>query len=261
MTPELVSSIDFVPGPAAYWTVVTCSFIVILEFTYWFHHRKEASLKKMSAIFLLVGEATCIILLSFVYRTTGLIGLATAITNYILYFFIENPDLQNAEDLKEAKESVDKANRAKTDFLSNMSHEIRSPMNAIIGFGDSLLTNTSFNAEEARTDIGNIYSSSSTLLDIVNNILNISKIESGEDKLEEKNYNLKKMINSLVDIVKTRIGNKNIKIVLDIDQSLPAELYGDESKLRSILLNLLTNAVKYTEVGKIILKITLYLNL
>ena len=255
MTPELVSSIDFIPGPAAYWVVGTCSFIVFLEFTYWFLHRKEASVKKMSAIFLLVGEATFIILLSFVYRTIGLIGLATSVTNYILYFFIENPDLQNAEDLLETKESIDKANRAKSDFLSNMSHEIRSPMNAIVGFSESLLATNEFNEEEARTDISNIYSSSSTLLDIVNNILNISKIESGEDELEERNYNLKNMVNELVNIAKTRIGYKNVKMMLDLDTSLPAELYGDASKLRSILLNILTNAVKYTEVGKIKLTI------
>ena len=255
MTPELVSSVDFIPGPAAYWVVGTCSFIVFLELSYWFIHRKEASLKKMTAIFLLVGEATFIILLSFVNRTIGLIGLATSVTNYILYFFIENPDLQNAEDLLETKESIDKANRAKSDFLSNMSHEIRSPMNAIVGFSESLLVNSDFNEEEARADISNIYTSSSTLLDIVNNILNISKIESGEEELEERKYNLKTMVNELVNIAKTRIGYKNVKMVLDVDETLPAELYGDAGKLRSVLLNILTNAVKYTEVGKIKLTI------
>ena len=255
MEPELVNSIDFIPGPAAYWVVGTCSFIVFLELSYWFIHRKEASLKKMAAIFLLVGEATFIILLSFVYRNIGFIGLATSVTNYILYFFIENPDLQNAEDLKETKESIDKANRAKSDFLSNMSHEIRSPMNAIIGFSESLLANDVFNEEEARADISNIYTSSSTLLDIVNNILNISKIESGEEELEERKYNHKNMVNELVNIAKTRIGYKNVKMVLDVDENLPVELYGDESKLRSVLLNILTNAVKYTEVGKIKLTI------
>lgn len=256
MDVELVSSIDFIPGPAAYWVVVTCSFIVFLEFVYWFNHRKETTVKKMSAIFLLVSEAAFIITLSFVYRTVGLIGLATSITNYILYFFVENPDLQNAEELLETKESIDKANRAKTDFLSNMSHEVRSPMNAIVGFSESILSSSNYDEEEARADINNIYSSSSTLLDIVNNILNISKIESGEDKLEEKEYNLKNMISTLIDITKTRIGYKNIQVLLDVDPNLPVELYGDGLKLRSVLLNLLTNAAKYTEVGKIKLSIT-----
>ena len=178
-------------------------------------------------------------------------GICAALNLYLLYFFVENPDLERAEELTKLKGSVEKSSRAKSDFLSNMSHEIRSPMNAIVGFSESLLSATAFDEEEARNDIQNIYTASYSLLEIVNNILNVSKIETSDEVLEEKKYNLKYMISELANIATNRIGNKNVKLIIDADENLPVDLYGDATKVRSVLLNIITNAVKYTEVGKI----------
>ena len=97
----------------------------------------------------------------------------------------------------------------------------------------------------------NIYTASNSLLEIVNNILNVSKIETSDEVLEEKKYNLRYMLSDLATIASNRIGNKNVKLIINVDEDLPVDLYGDATKVRSILLNILTNAVKYTEVGKI----------
>ena len=103
---------------------------------------------------------------------------------FFLYFIMENPDIQVAKEIDALKSEIDKSNRAKTDFLNNMSHEIRTPMNAIVGFSDSLLNSPKFDENIARNDIQSIATASNNLLDIINNILDISKIESGKEVLD-----------------------------------------------------------------------------
>ena len=113
---------------------------------------------------------------------------------FFLYFNIENPDLKIIKELETVKDDIERSNRAKSDFLSNMSHEIRSPMNAIVGFSETLLNNPNFDEKSARTDISHIASAGNNLLDIVNNILDISRIESFKEEKDEKEYNLKNLI-------------------------------------------------------------------
>lgn len=137
-----------------------------------------------------------------------------------------------------------------------MSHEIRSPMNAIVGFSETLLNNPNFDEKSARTDISHIASAGNNLLDIVNNILDISKIESGKEVLEKKEYSLSSVVMELSSIIEARLGNKPIKLIIDVDKNIPSKMYGDSTKLFQILLNILTNSVKYTEVGKIKLTVT-----
>ena len=175
---------------------------------------------------------------------------------FFLYFNIENPDLKIIKELETVKDDIERSNRAKSDFLSNMSHEIRSPMNAIVGFSETLLNNPNFDEKSARTDISHIASAGNNLLDIVNNILDISKIESGKEVLEKKEYSLSSVVMELSSIIEARLGNKPIKLIIDVDKNIPSKMYGDSTKLFQILLNILTNSVKYTEVGKIKLTIT-----
>ncbi len=170
---------------------------------------------------------------------------------FFLYFIMENPDIQVAKEIDALKSEIDKSNRAKTDFLNNMSHEIRTPMNAIVGFSDSLLNSPKFDENIARNDIQSIATASNNLLDIINNILDISKIESGKEVLDNKEYNIGKLINDLSNIVQTRIGNNPIKLHIYIDKNIPSVVYGDSTKLYQVLLNIASNSVKYTEVGRI----------
>ncbi len=173
----------------------------------------------------------------------------------VMYFTIENPDLKMIEQLNIAKGQAEKANAAKTDFLSNMSHEIRTPLNAIVGFSQSLGDNESL-SDEAKEQVKDILAASDNLLEIVNGILDISKIEANKLEIVNKEYSFKKIFNELVILTKSRIGEKPIELRTSMDPTIPPVLYGDYVRLKQIILNLLTNAAKYTKEGYIELKVS-----
>ena len=252
---NLIRDYNYIPGTAAYFVIIVdCIFVILITINY-IRNNKTVDVAKSKKLFVVEVELLVLLIIQFLFPNIAFFGLDSAMHLSLLYFFIENPDLERADELKKLKNSIEKSNKAKSDFLSNMSHEIRSPMNAIVGFSESLLSSTSFNEEEAKADISHIYTASNSLLEIVNNILNVSKIETSDEILEEKKYNLRYMLTDLATIARNRIGNKNVKLIINVDEDLPVDLYGDATKVRSVLLNILTNAVKYTEVGKIIINI------
>ena len=151
------------------------------------------------------------------------------------------------DQLVEEKNRADEANQAKSAFMSNMSHEIRTPMNAIVGMTEILMRSDL--PETEREYLGNIQRSGNALLGIINDILDFSKIESGKMKLTEEDYAPLPMLNDLQMIILNRIGSKMIQLQFDIDENLPAKLFGDELRIRQILINIANNAVKFTEEG------------
>ncbi|MBI5739820.1 MAG: response regulator [Nitrospirae bacterium] len=153
------------------------------------------------------------------------------------------------EELLTAKKTADQANRSKSEFLANMSHEIRTPINGVVGFTD-LMLETGL-TEEQTTYAEMIKQSSETLLTLINDILDLSKIEAGQMSLESIEFNLKEIARHVCETIKLRTRDKPIRVICSADDSLPAIVMGDPVRFRQVLLNLMGNAVKFTEEGEI----------
>ena len=160
-----------------------------------------------------------------------------------------NADLLRVVEIK--KKDAEAASKAKADFLANMSHEIRTPMNAICGMSE-LLMQTSL-SPLGMEYVNTIKNASDNLLNIINDILDFSKIEAGKMEFVEQEYNLISQMNNLQNVVNTRIGLKDIAFIVEMNPKMPTALFGDEVRVQQVLLNLLTNAVKFTAQGRILL--------
>ena len=156
-------------------------------------------------------------------------------------------------ELEKQKEIADEANKAKSQFLANMSHEIRTPINAVLGMDEMILRESS--EESIRAYAADIRNAGRTLLSLVNDILDFSKIEEGRMEIIPTRYELSSVINDLVNMIKARADKKGLKLNINVDRSIPRLLFGDEIRLKQIVLNLLTNAVKYTEEGEVTLDV------
>lgn len=151
------------------------------------------------------------------------------------------------------KEELERTARSKTSFFANMSHEIRTPINTIIGLNEVILRSDI--SDEVAQNAIDIQNASKMLQELINDILDISQIETDKMEIIPINYSSKEMFMELIDMIRVRMNEKNLDFLLDIDESLPAVLYGDERRIKQIVLNLLTNAVKYTVRGSVTLSV------
>ncbi|WP_031556936.1 response regulator [Lachnospira multipara] len=181
-------------------------------------------------------------------------GLLISIGMFILYMTVETHDymqlIEANQKLLIAKEEAYNANKSKSAFLANMSHEIRTPLNAFLGLND-LIIEESMDFETLEL-AENIKSAGNALLSIINEILDISKIETGKIEIKNTPYNLGDIIRDIDVIIRTRAKDKGIPFIMDIDENLPNELIGDVAKIRQVIINVLNNSVKYTSSGAIV---------
>ncbi len=158
------------------------------------------------------------------------------------------------EELEKQKSIADKANVAKSRFLANMSHEIRTPINAVLGMDEMILRESQ--EDHTRSYASDIMSAGKTLLSLINDILDFSKIEEGKIQIIPVQYELSSIVNDLVNMIKDRATKKNLELKVNVDEHIPHMLIGDEIRIRQCVMNVLTNAVKYTEKGSVTLSVS-----
>ena len=233
--------------------VVSIIFIYI-SLSYIVKNKTSLKLKKYIPIYTYIILCTIVSPIQQIDPQALLITFSESIVMLLMYHTIENPDMKMVKDLEQANIQAEKANRAKTDFLSSMSNEIRTPLNAIIGFSEAIKQNNT--VEECHKDAEDIIMASQNLLEIINGVLDISKIEANKMEIVNVDYNLKKNCENITKLVKTRIGEKPIDFRVSIASDIPDILHGDSGKIKEVITNILTNAVKYTEKGFVEFKVS-----
>lgn len=232
---------------------------IIITAAYLFTKRNYLTGKQtFTAVFFAIVALLGMMLQFVFFRDVFLSYFFSSVAILALSFSLETPDylklMKTLRELKEAKEEAEKATRAKDNFLANMSHEIRTPLNAILGLDEIILREAK--EEQTRQHAKEIKIAGNSLLSIINQILDFSKIESGKMEILPEEYSTSDLFYEVVNMTKLRAVGKNVRFNMEVNPDLPEILYGDNLRIRQVLLNLINNAIKYTSEGEVNVKVT-----
>lgn len=235
------------------------SFILILTvfgFTFYIAKKhKEKMEREVKRNCYIIAFSTLLGLMQVWFPNTSIYSFAAVIITTIVYLIFSNPDIEMSKELVIAKDTIKNSSKTKINFLSNVTSEMKTPVSYITSLSTNLENLQNYDINEIKSTMQQIISSGNNLLDIVNNVLNISNIESGKTSVIDNTYKIKDLINDAVNVTIQKIGSKPVKLEVNISPTLANEYQGDAMKIYQALLNVLTNAAKYTEVGKITLTV------
>ena len=227
----------------------------VCAYTYFFlgfftliQRRKYIERKSMLAILISLCAIIFITIIQGIFPELLITSIGITIVNVALFYTVESPDAMLIEMLAAERIKAESASEAKSLFLAQMSHEIRTPINAILGMNEMILREGDKKVKDYAL---NVSEAGKTLLALVNSILDFSKIEDGKMEILNDEYDTSSVINNLYHSVRERAMSKGLDLILDIDPNIPAALIGDDVRLTQVIMNLLTNAVKYTPSGEV----------
>ena len=237
---------------------VTAAFVfafiyILLSIILLIVNHKSVDSKSMRAITIALISFIAVTALQFFIKPILITSIGTIMINLAFFYTVESPDAMLIKKLEDERKRADDANKAKTTFLANMSHEIRTPINSVLGMNEMILRESRESATISYAE--NIQSAGSTLLSLVNDILDFAKVEEGRMEIMPVQYDVSSLINDIVNMTRSKTDKNGLKLILDIDSEIPYLLFGDEVRIKQCALNLLSNAVKFTDEGSVTMKL------
>ncbi len=246
---------NYATGPVLYVLYATVAEFLLFLIVNLVIYRKRIFSKKSYVVWMMVASEILVVSYHAMVPTSDLSSLALVLVNLGIFLTVENPDTRLVDLLEKETARADAANEAKSMFLANMSHEIRTPINAVLGMNELILRES--HEAQIRNYANDIQASARSLLSIINDVLDISKIETGKLTVTPAEYIFNDMIRDVVNMITTRTKVNGLDFEVEIDERIPQQLCGDDVRLRQVLLNLLNNAVKYTDCGTVTLVVRL----